>query len=100
MAQYRLDATDETTTVGIFDRDRAPVMTIHAGDTVDIETWTHWANQVVPGTTLEDVIRLRTEVYRDVGPHSLTGPIQVNGAKAGQVLKVEILELVPRIHGF
>jgi acetamidase/formamidase len=100
MGEYRLDATDDTTVVGVFDRDRVPVMTIEAGDTVDVETNTHWGNVIFPDTTLEDIMRLRTEVYPDVGPHTLTGPVEVKGAKAGQVLRVEILELVPRTHGF
>jgi len=100
MADYRLDATDETTVVGVFDQARRPVMTVDSGDTVDIETNTHWGNVIYPDTTLDDIIRLRTEVYPDVGPHTLTGPVEVKGAKAGQILKVEILELVPRTHGF
>lgn len=97
---YRLEATDETTVVGVFDRDRPPVLTIESGDIVDVETNTHWGNAIWPDTTLDDIIRLRTEGFPDVGPHTLTGPIEVRGAQAGQVLKVEILELVPRTHGF
>lgn len=100
MADYRLDATDETTVVGVFDRDKPPLMKIESGDTVDIETNTHWGDVIVPETTLEDIQKLRTEVYPDVGPHTLTGPVEIKGAKAGQVLAVEILELVPREHGF
>jgi acetamidase/formamidase len=100
MADYRLDATDETTVVGVFDQARPPVMKVESGDTVDMETNTHWGNVIFPDTTLDDIMRLRTDVYPDVGPHTLTGPVEVKGAKAGQVLKVEILELVPRTHGF
>jgi acetamidase/formamidase len=100
VAEYRLDATDANTVVGVFDQARPPVMSIGSGDMVDIETNTHWGNAIFPETTLEDIIRLRTEVYPDVGPHTLTGPVEITGAKVGRILKVEILELVPRTHGF
>lgn len=100
MSEQRLDATDETTVVGVFDRSRVPVMKVESGDVVDIETNTHWGNVIYPDTTLEDIQRLRTEVYPDVGPHTLTGPVEISGAKAGQVLRVDILELTPREHGF
>lgn len=64
------------------------------------QTLNHWADGVTPESTMADVIRLRTEKYPDVGPHSVTGPIAVRGAHPGQMLRVDIIELVPRSHGF
>jgi acetamidase/formamidase len=36
--------------------------------------------------------------FRNPGVHVLTGPIFVEGAEPGDVLKVEILDLVPRVN--
>jgi len=100
VSSYRLEATPETTVVGVFDQSRPPVLTVEPGDTVNMESATHWGDVITPETTLDDIIKLRTEVYPDVGPHTLTGPVEVTGTQAGQVLKIEIEKLIPRTHGF
>ena len=89
----RLEATPENLTVGYFERGMTPAIEIESGDVIDIETATHWGGRVTPETTLEDVMRLRTVEFPGVGPHTLTGPVRVRGAKVGSVLKVDILEL-------
>jgi acetamidase/formamidase len=100
MACHALPATPETVRVGLIDRAHPPVLAVDAGDEVVVETWNHWADAVTPSTTLEDVIRYRTEVYPGRGPHSVTGPIEVVGARPGDVLRVDILDLVIRGHGY
>lgn len=100
MTQHELPATPDAVTVGTLDRDRSPVLTIDPGDTVTTETVNHWGDAVTPETTIDDVVRLRTEAYPGVGPHSVTGPIEIAGARPGDVLKVQVERLVPREHGF
>ena len=100
MARHTLAATPETVRVGLIDQAHPPVLSVVPGDEVILETWNHWADAVTPATTLDDVIRYRTEVYPGRGPHSVTGPIEVVGARAGDVLRVDILELVVRDHGY
>lgn len=100
MAQHVLPASSETVRVGVIDQAHPPVLTVEPGDIVVLETWNHWADGVTPDTTLEDVIRFRNVDYPGRGPHSLTGPIEVQGARPAQVLQVDILELVTREHGF
>jgi acetamidase/formamidase len=99
MAVHELAATVETTRVGVTDRENLPVITIDSGDEVITKTLALWADSVTPDSTLEDIMRLRTEVYSKVGPHTLTGPIAVRGAMPGKVLRLDILELVPRPNG-
>jgi acetamidase/formamidase len=99
MAVHNLPATDETTRVGVTDRENPPAITIDSGDEVITATRALWADGVTPDSTLDDVLRFRTEVYSKVGPHTLTGPIAVRGAKPGKVLRLDILELVPRPNG-
>jgi len=92
---HLLPATLETTQWGWFDNSQPPVMEIDSGDTVVVETMMHSHNQIVPGTTIEEIKKLRTD-YPGRGPHTITGPIYVKNAEPGDVLKVQILKVVPR----
>lgn len=86
--------------VGLFDQADPPVLSMDSGDVIVAETWNHWADAVTPETTIEDILRLRDAVHPNRGPHSITGPVEVRGARCGNVLRVDILELAPRPHGF
>jgi acetamidase/formamidase len=92
-----LPATLETTQWGWFNNAQAPVLRIDSGDTVVLETMMHSHNQVVPGKTIEEIKKLRTD-HPGRGPHTVTGPIYVNGAEPGDVLKVRINKIVPRAY--
>ena len=94
---HLLPATLETTQWGWFNNAQAPVLRIDSGDTVVLETMMHSHNQVVPGATIEQIKKLRTD-FPGRGPHTLTGPIYVNGAEPGDVLKVHINKIVPRAY--
>jgi len=94
---YVLPATLETTQWGWFDNAQAPVLRVNSGDTVAIETMMHSHNLVVPGTTIEQIKKLRTD-FPGRGPHTLTGPIYIDGAQPGDVLKVTINKIVPRAY--
>jgi acetamidase/formamidase len=92
-----LPATLETTQWGWFNNAQAPILRIDSGDTVVLETMMHSHNQVVPGKTIEEIKKLRTD-HPGRGPHTVTGPIFVNGAEPGDVLKVRINKIVPRAY--
>ena len=94
---YALPATMETTQWGWFDNSVPPVLKVDSGDTVVLETMMHSHNQVVPGRTIEEIKKLRTD-HPGRGPHTMTGPIFVNGAEPGDVLKVTIQKIVPRTY--
>lgn len=94
---HLLPATLETTQWGWFDNAQAPVLTIDSGDTVVLETMMHSHNQVVPGRTIEEIKKLRTD-HPGRGPHTLTGPIFVSGAEPGDTLKIKINRIVPRAY--
>jgi acetamidase/formamidase len=95
---HLLPATLETTQWGWFDNAQAPVLKVDSGDTVVLETMMHSHNQVVPGRTIEEIKKLRTD-HPGRGPHTITGPIYVNGAEPGDVLKVRLNKIVPRAYG-
>jgi acetamidase/formamidase len=94
---HLLPATLETTQWGWFNNAQPPVLRVESGDTIMIETMMHSHNQVVPGKTIEEIKKLRTD-HPGRGPHTLTGPIFVNGAQPGDVLKVKLNKIVPRAY--
>lgn len=95
---HLLPATMETTQWGWFNNAQPPVLRVASGDTVVFETMMHSHNQVTPGTTIEQIKKLRTD-HPGRGPHTVTGPVHVEGAEPGMVLKVRINKIVPRAYG-
>ena len=93
--KYILPATPATSQWGVFNNAQPPVLTINSGDTVVIETMAAADNQVVPGTTIDQVIYLNTAV-EGRGPHTVTGPIFVKGAEPGDTIRIHINKIVPR----
>src|SRR5204863_511923 len=92
-----LPATLDTTQWGWFDNAQAPVLRVNSGDTIAMETMMHAHNQVVPGTTIEQIKKTRTD-FPGRGPHTLTGPIYIEEAQPGDVLKVTLNKIVPRAY--
>jgi acetamidase/formamidase len=93
----------------------APVLSIAPGDTVTIDTVSHegllddqgsdpvayfGAHGVPASAVLEDAIAITARVARDAasdGPHVITGPIRVEGAHPGDLLKITVERLQPRV---
>lgn len=96
----------------------APVLSMSSGQTVTIDAVSHegiledqgrdplaffGGHGVEESAVLEDAVAIAAEydrTPRDVavdGPHVVTGPIRVEGARPGDVLKVETLEAIPRV---
>ncbi len=95
MRTHRLDAATDTVHWGFFDAALKPLMTVDSGDTVTISTVSGTPGQLPPpdsGLTVPAVLPaiLKNVQQRLNGPHILTGPVAVRGAKAGQVLEVRI----------
>jgi acetamidase/formamidase len=95
MAHHRLDASPDTVHWGYFDAALKPLITVDSGDTVTISTVSGQPTQVPkPGSGFAIPPAL-TAIHQKLqprlgGPHILTGPVAVRGAKAGQVLEVRI----------
>lgn len=93
----------------------AAVLTIAAGATVTIDTVSHEGiledqgkdprayfgrHGVAPEDVLEDAVAIAASLSRDPagdGPHVVTGPIHVEGALPGDLLKITVEKLVPRV---
>ena len=98
MSLHHLPAAPETVHWGYFDASLAPVLTVASGDLVRIEALTHHAGDA-PDLLMDAAIeRVFDQVGdRGPGPHLLTGPIAVAGARPGDVLQVDILAAEPRL---
>jgi acetamidase/formamidase len=98
-ANFRLPATPETIAWGYYSAATKPVLRIHSGDTVEIETVSgNPARLVAAGLNESEIPPALLAIYREVkdhGPagHLLTGPIFVEGAGPGDVLEVRILKV-------
>ena len=90
-----LPATLQTTQWGWLDPAEPPKVTIKSGDTVAIETMMHAHNAIQPGTTMDDIVKLRM-ANPGGGPHSMTGPVYVEGAEPGDTLEIHIKKIVPK----
>ncbi|MGA0571900.1 acetamidase/formamidase family protein [Variovorax sp. VNK109] len=99
MTIHHLKATDETVRVGVIDSAFPAVLGIESGDEIVFDTWQLWGDAVTPASDFDHIRQLR-DSYKGKGPHSMTGPFHINGARPGMALRVDILELRLRDHGF
>src|ERR1700676_4099707 len=95
MTTHRLDAAADTVHWGFFDASLKPLITVESGDVVTISTVSGAATQMPKADSGFTVPAALPAIHSSVpqklgGPHILTGPIAVRGAKAGQVLEVRI----------
>ncbi|SDQ42490.1 acetamidase/formamidase family protein [Quadrisphaera sp. DSM 44207] len=95
-----------------------PVLSVRSGRTVTIDTVSHegimedqgrdpvawFASRGVPRSqVLDDAVAVAAEYDRHRrdfdadGPHVVVGPVRVEGAEPGDVLKIETLSAVPRV---
>lgn len=94
----------------------APVLTVPSGATVVFDTLSHeglmedqgrnplayFTSQGVPASmVLKDAIAITqsglAHDFSKDGPHVITGPVAIDGAMPGDVLKVEVLSVTPRV---
>jgi acetamidase/formamidase len=95
---HDLPARPDTVHWGYFDPALEPVLTIASGDIVRVEAVTHHAGDA-PDLMFDAAIEAIFDRVQDrgPGPHLLTGPIAVEGARPGDVLEVRILSAEPRL---
>ncbi len=95
-----LPATLETTQWGWFDNAQPPAVRGEPGDRRHhrAETMMHSHNQGwCPDATIEQ-IEETAGLTSPRGPHTLTGPICIEEAQPGDVLKVPLNKIVPRAY--
>ncbi len=82
---------------GTFDAALPPVLTIESGDTIEITSLSGDAVDLPPASSGFTVSAAHREVLERVpsglGPHFMTGPVAVKGAKPGDELIVDVLKV-------
>ena len=101
MTQRELKPSPKTTHWGYFDATLKPVMTVKSGDRVTIETVSGGPSQIPkPGGSFNvppELLEIHAaEKGLPFGPHIMTGPIAIDGAKPGDVLEVKIVDIALR----
>lgn len=91
MASYQLSAEDLHY---CWDNSIAPRLEIESGDTVLFETRDASDGWVQPGISLEKYLQ------RKAKGHPLTGPVFIKGAKPGDVLELEVLNINTATYGW
>ena len=92
MAPHHLKPSVDTCHWGYFDARQAPVLRVASGDTVTIDTVTGNPD-VLPDRSkffVPPELDAIMAALPPVGPHILTGPVYVEGARPGNVLEVRI----------
>lgn len=100
---YRVPATKDTVTLGLFDIDKSPVVKVHSGDSVSLETWNSCLQEMVFNkTTPAELAKFYTkyDIQKRRGMHSLTGPVYIEGAEPGDVLEIRVLDIKLKDFGY
>jgi acetamidase/formamidase len=114
---YYIPSTPDTIRWGhLPNRDSKPVLTVPSGSVVSFDTVSHEGiledqgrdpvtffgkHGVASDMILEDAKTIAaSDIQHDFakdGPHIVTGPVAIEGAEPGDVLKIEVLSLEPRV---
>jgi acetamidase/formamidase len=98
MQHHRLAADTHTVHWGWFDAQLEPVLTIDSGDRVTVETVSGGPVNL-PGAGYHvppELLRIHETCKPRLPGHILTGPIEVRGAKPGDVLEIRIVDIQVR----
>ena len=96
-----LNASPETVAWGYYWAKAKPVLTVHSGDTVRIQTLSTCGpdeRMIGEGVDPKDIPPYNAKIYSEVkdkgpGGHILTGPLAIEEAAPGDVLEVDILKI-------
>ena len=75
--------------------DIEPIAEVAPGEVICINTRDAADGQIRPGMSVEELTALDPKVA-----HPLTGPLFITGAKAGDLLEIEYLDIVPQDYGW
>lgn len=114
---YYVPSTLETITWGYLpNKDAKPVIAVPSGSVVTFDTVTHeglledqgrdaekyFKSKGVKAENILDEAKtitksnLKHDFHQD-GPHIVTGPVEIQGAQPGDILKVEVIKVEPRV---
>jgi len=90
-----VESNDQTVHLGVYDTNLPPIIKVDSGDTISYpNTWSHFLNKMQPGVPIDVLAKMRVD-NPGKGPHSIIGPVYVNGAEPGDVLEVRYKRIRP-----
>jgi acetamidase/formamidase len=100
-ADFTLPARPDTVAWGYYSGQSRPVLTVHSGDSVRMQTLSTCGapeRMIANGVKPEDIPPYTAPIYNEVkdkgpGGHILTGPVAIAEAEPGDVLEVQILKV-------
>ncbi len=92
-----IPATPENMVLGYLDATTPPVLRVASGDTVTLSSFPAGGMESLPEMSRvpADYLAALKALPAGPGPHFITGPVYVEGARPGDVLQVDILEAKP-----
>ncbi len=85
----------QTVSWGVFDETLPNIANIDSGDSISyVDTWSHFFNGFQPGVDIDTLVNFRLS-HPGRGPHTIIGPVGVNGAQLGDVLEIRYQRLSP-----
>ena len=100
-SDYSLPATPSTVAWGYYSGTAKPVLTVHSGDTVHMQTLSTCGSperMISEGVKPSQIPSYTAPIYAQVtdkgpGGHILTGPVEIAEAEPGDVLEVQIVKI-------
>ncbi len=92
-----IPATPDKMVLGYLDATTPPVLEIDSGDTVALQSFPAGGRDSLPALSRvpADYLAALEALPPGPGSHFLTGPVYVRGAKPGDTLQIDILEVAP-----
>jgi acetamidase/formamidase len=95
MLMKHLKATSSTVHFGFYDAILPPVLEIESGEEIEVSSISAHPDDDVPSDWLPSEIHdIYARAPRGGGPHILTGPIALRNSQPGDVLQIDILEIL------
>jgi acetamidase/formamidase len=98
MAQHHIiPPTPENMVLGYLDATTAPVLEVESGDSVTLTSFPAGGRASLPALSRvpEDYLAALAALPAGPGPHFMTGPVHVRGARPGDTLQVDIVAAKP-----
>ncbi|HQT77951.1 MAG TPA: amidase, partial [Rhodopila sp.] len=88
MAHYEIPATPDKMVLGYLDATQPPVLEVDSGDTVTLHSFPAGGREALPELSRvpADYLAALDTLPPGPGPHFITGPVYVRGAKPGDTL--------------
>jgi acetamidase/formamidase len=96
VTRHEIPASPETMVWGYLDAETAPILDVDSGDIVTLHSFPAGGYDVLPpdrSLVDADYLAALSTMTPGPGPHFITGPIYVRGARPGATLQVDILDV-------